>query len=121
MLDLNRRAPERIRTSNLLIRSQMLYPLSYGRFDNSERSLAISVCWSEMNPGAAADPRANPTFDELSDTTTGIAELAQGNAAMALARADRYGIAATRRPSQVYPKTLTQTFCTAARRSEYDP
>src|SRR5665647_2680455 len=24
-------APERIRTSNLLIRSQMLYPLSYGR------------------------------------------------------------------------------------------
>ena len=28
---LDRRAPEGIRTPNLLIRSQMLYPLSYGR------------------------------------------------------------------------------------------
>ena len=32
------RAPEGIRTPNLLIRSQMLYPLSYGR-------LCYSVVW----------------------------------------------------------------------------
>ena len=29
-------APERTRTSNLLIRSQMLYPLSYGRLVRGE-------------------------------------------------------------------------------------
>jgi hypothetical protein len=33
------RAPEGIRTPNLLIRSQMLYPLSYGRMSSIMREL----------------------------------------------------------------------------------
>jgi hypothetical protein len=35
------RAPEEIRTPNLLIRSQMLYPLSYGRM----KSTRYSIVW----------------------------------------------------------------------------
>ena len=35
------RAPEEIRTPNLLIRSQMLYPLSYGRM----KSTRYSIIW----------------------------------------------------------------------------
>ena len=37
------RAPEEIRTPNLLIRSQMLYPLSYGRLS--------SVMFSQLRGG----------------------------------------------------------------------
>ena len=37
-------APEGIRTPNLLIRSQMLYPLSYGR-------LHIQLFWLTDQPG----------------------------------------------------------------------
>jgi hypothetical protein len=45
-------APERTRTSNLLIRSQMLYPLSYGRIT---RALCLRVLFV---PAACATTRA---------------------------------------------------------------
>ena len=37
-------APEGIRTPNLLIRSQMLYPLSYGRVARRERASDTLAC-----------------------------------------------------------------------------
>ena len=40
-------APEGIRTPNLLIRSQMLYPLSYGRFWTS---VSGGLCAISVNP-----------------------------------------------------------------------
>ena len=43
------RAPEGIRTPNLLIRSQMLYPLSYGRLCS-----VVSYVWRPAAPGFAA-------------------------------------------------------------------
>jgi hypothetical protein len=48
-------APEGIRTPNLLIRSQVLYPLSYGRNLNREPSLAerATALQSGSSPSAA--------------------------------------------------------------------
>jgi hypothetical protein len=52
-------APEGIRTPNLLIRSQMLYPLSYGRIS----SVVAQPCWAtparrlrDLNPGWGVTP-----------------------------------------------------------------
>ena len=42
-------APEGIRTPNLLIRSQMLYPLSYGR--------SVQLCTAVTDPGSATPVR----------------------------------------------------------------
>ena len=52
-----RGAPERIRTFNLLIRSQMLYPLSYGRRSNEtddEDTGRAAVTQTGILPGAPA-------------------------------------------------------------------
>jgi hypothetical protein len=46
-------APEGIRTPNLLIRSQMLYPLSYGRLC-SVVSLCLLLLCRPASPGYAA-------------------------------------------------------------------
>ena len=43
-------APEGIRTPNLLIRSQMLYPLSYGR---------LGIAWNLEQPTGLAIPAPN--------------------------------------------------------------
>ena len=58
-------APEGIRTPNLLIRSQMLYPLSYGR----TARLATSLGHFSVQPGRARNrptwPWAHPGQDPL--------------------------------------------------------
>ena len=50
-------APEGIRTPNLLIRSQMLYPLSYGRNSVPDRS--------PVHCGRSGDPLANHVRDYM--------------------------------------------------------
>jgi hypothetical protein len=57
------RAPEGIRTPNLLIRSQMLYPLSYGRLFGQYFQLQLSTRTGEhqrrlrdLNPGGGVTP-----------------------------------------------------------------
>ena len=45
-----RSAPEGIRTPNLLIRSQMLYPLSYGRTRRRDGAVVILTEWSDGGP-----------------------------------------------------------------------
>ena len=44
-------APEGIRTPNLLIRSQVLYPLSYGRWWCNRTSLTIGAEAPGFEPG----------------------------------------------------------------------
>lgn len=54
-----RRAPEGIRTPNLLIRSQMLYPLSYGRMFscvNSAFRRRPQRRLRDLNPGGGVTP-----------------------------------------------------------------
>jgi hypothetical protein len=48
-----------IRTPNLLIRSQMLYPLSYERLDNDEQEYTCGASAGQSAPAArSADPPA---------------------------------------------------------------
>ena len=52
-------APEGIRTPNLLIRSQMLYPLSYGRLFNCRilpRGVGPLRRLRDLNPGGGVTP-----------------------------------------------------------------
>jgi hypothetical protein len=54
---LKQRAPDRIRTCNLLIRSQMLYPLSYGRVPEGFGSLARARGVDEISAVLLDGPR----------------------------------------------------------------
>ena len=50
-------APEGIRTPNLLIRSQMLYPLSYGRSALPSYMIGSARRLRDSNPGGALRPQ----------------------------------------------------------------
>ena len=57
-------APEGIRTPNLLIRSQMLYPLSYGRtaaLCTASDTLACGPRRDEIDISSAPAPGAHPS------------------------------------------------------------
>ena len=62
----SRGAPEGIRTPNLLIRSQMLYPLSYGRWCGLEcngRPARFPRQFSAREPGATQPMSWPPPYE----------------------------------------------------------
>jgi hypothetical protein len=64
---LHKRAPEGIRTPNLLIRSQMLYPLSYGRRSQDQRRVYRPVADRLQTRSLPETTRAPANRDALRD------------------------------------------------------
>jgi hypothetical protein len=67
------RAPEEIRTPNLLIRSQMLYPLSYGRL-SSVMSMAEARGFEPPVPGKGDNSLAVSPIRPLWHASIGLPE-----------------------------------------------